>query len=160
MSRKNKSNDITDSYSLGLSLMAVAITVFFIPNEYKFSWSNDLAMILLMISSVGFAFSIQKMTSIKDTWDNLGVSLFLFYLIYGVNILLLKVNMLNAITTLFMLLFLLVPFFGLFKRTTNLARYLFNSFKNDKKSFVEVLFKVIPTFLPVISLMLKVFKVI
>lgn len=67
MSRKNKSNDITDSYSLGLSLMAVAITVFFIPNEYKFSWSNDLAMILLMISSVGFAFSIQKMTSIKDT---------------------------------------------------------------------------------------------
>lgn len=156
MSRKNKSNDITDSYSLGLSLMAVAITVFFIPNEYKFSWSNDLAM----ISSAGFAFSIQKMTSIKDTWDNLGVSLFLFYLIYGVNILLLKVNMLNAITTLFMLLFLLVPFFGLFKGTTNLARYLFNSFKNDKKSFVEVLFKVIPTFLPVISLMLKVFKVI
>lgn len=63
MSRKNKSNDITDSYSLGLSLMAVAITVFFIPNEYKFSWSNDLAM----ISSAGFAFSIQKMTSIKDT---------------------------------------------------------------------------------------------
>ncbi|WCG06107.1 hypothetical protein PML89_09725 (plasmid) [Vagococcus lutrae] len=159
---ENKDNkDIAESYALGLALIAVAVTIFLIPDEYKFLWSNTFSMICLMLASVGFAFSIQKtMANAKDTWDNLGTSLIIFYVVYGIILLLLKFNLLNPYSTSLLLFISLFAFFGFFKGITNLIIYLFKNFKNNKTNFFEILLKLIPIFLPVISLILQVLKII
>lgn len=162
MPNNNDGNkDISGDYALGFSFIAVAIIIFYIPNEYKFSWFNSLSMIFLMISSVGFAFSIQKtMSNAKDTWDNLGTGLLIFYLIYGIIIFLIRFDMLNPYSTLILLVISLFAFFGFFKGIINLIIYLFKNFKNNKTNFFDVSLKLIPIFLPVVSLILQVLKLI
>lgn len=157
----DKKDNFSENYALGLTAIAIALTIFLIPNEYKFSWSNSLSLFFLMIASVGFAFSIQKtMERAKETWDNLGTSLLLFYIIYGIIIFFIKYKLLNPYTTLLLLAISILPFFGFFKGIINLIIYLFKNFKNNKTSFFDVLIKLIPIFLPVISLILKILKII
>lgn len=150
----------SESYSLGLSIIAIAIVIFFIPNEYKFSFSNTISMVLLMISSVIFAFSLQEtMNEAKNIWDNLGTSFLIFYIIYFIVLGLKYIGLLNPYTSLILLLISFLPFFGFFSGLTNLIGYLFKN-KNNKTSFFDALIKLIPTFLPVISLILKLLKLI
>lgn len=161
MTNKSTSKDIAGDYALGFAFIAVSITIFLIPNDYKFSWSNYLAMAFLMISSVGFAFSLQKvMSNAKDSWDNLGTGLIIFYFIYGVTLFLLKFSLLNPYTTLILLFISLFAFFGLFKGITNLVLYLFQNFRTSKSNFFKALIKIVPVFLPVVSLILQVLKLI
>lgn len=158
---KIENKDISGDYALGFSFIAVAVVIFLIPDEFKFSWFDSLAMIFLMIASIGFSFSIQKtMSNAKDTWDNLGTSLLIFYLIYGIILLLIKFNLLNPYSTLILLFISIFAFFGFFKGITNLIIYLFRNFKNNKTNFFDVLLKLIPIFLPVVSLILQVLKLI
>lgn len=157
----DKKDNFSESYALGLTAIAIALTIFLIPNQYKFSWSNSLSLVFLMIASIGFAFSIQNtMKRAKETWDNLGTSLLLFYIIYGIIIFLIKYKLLNPYTTLILLAISTLPFFGFFKGIINLIIYLFQNFKNNKTNFFDVLIKLIPISLPVISLILKILKII
>lgn len=158
--KENKSNG-SDGYALGFSVLAVAFIVFLLPNEYKFKWSNTMSVILFMISSVGFAYELQKaMPNAVGSWDNLGTSFALFYILYGIIKFLINIGGLNRYSIMILLMISLISFFGFFKGIINLFAFVLNNFKKDKRMVLDIFLKLIPVLLPVVTLILQILEVI
>lgn len=157
---QNESKSDYSGYAVAFSFITLAGLIYIIPEEYLFQWSKSLATLILMVSSVFFAYSIEEMLGNKKIFDNFAVAMALFYIIYGIVLLLKYFSWLNAYTVFVLMILSIIPMYGFFFGILSLISFLKNNIRTRKGKSLEILLKLIPAFLPVINLILKVLNVI
>lgn len=160
MKENDKKNDSNSSYSLAFAMITIAGIIYILPEEYLFDWSKNLVTVILMISSVFFAFSVEKVLGDKGIFNNFGVAMLLFYMIYGIVLALEKFSWLNEWSVLIILILSIFPMFGFFEGLFSLINFIKENMKTNKGKLLELSLKMIPAFLPVVNLILKALKVI
>jgi|GEM_PF-2618615 len=158
--KENENKKDYSSYSLAFAMITIAGIIYILPEEYLFDWSKNLVTIILMISSVFFAFSVEKILGNKGIFNNFGVAMALFYIIYGIVLALEKFSLLNEWSVLFILIISILPIFGFFVGLFSLINFIKENLQTNKGKLLELSLKMIPAFLPVVNLILKALKVI
>lgn len=159
MSENEKKQDYS-GYSLAFAFMALAGIIYILPDEYLFSWSRGVTTVILMISSVFFAYSVEEMLGNKKIFDNIAVAMAIFYIIYGIVLLLKNFSLLNEWSVLVLLIVSVIPLYGIFVGIFSLGNFIRGNIKTKKGKTLELILKLIPVFLPVVNLILKVLKII